>query len=83
MGYRVYGEQEDRESPLSDFILGIFTSFFAFMNFGWIPVALGWADNRTMFLFFALLGFILGGRWAFVAWKRLKLSTKQEGNTHA
>ena len=82
MGYRVYGEPEEKDSPFGSFFLGIFISLIAFINFGWIPVALGWANNRTMFFLFLLLGFILGVRWALDSWQRLKTPTKQKGKTH-
>ena len=68
------GQIYNDESPLGDFFLGILISLIAFSNFGWIPVALGWANNRTMFFIFLLLGIYLGMRWAISSWQRLKIN---------
>lgn len=76
MGWRVYGEDETKESPLAEFWLGFLIGSIGFSSqIGWVFVSLGWINGKGLLLISLIIGSALGVK---MAWSSYKLHQQNE-----
>jgi hypothetical protein len=77
MRWRAWGEPEPEESPLGDFFIGLYLGAVGFpMSFGWVFVSVGWMEGRTLLALGAIMGILLGARFAWGTWRRKRKQQK-------
>ena len=79
MRLRPYGEPEPEESPLGDFLIGVFLGSIGFpMAYGWVFVSLGWVQQATLMVISLIGGVLLGARMAWGSWCRKQTKRKEQ-----
>ncbi len=77
MGYRQYGEDEQKESPIRAFFLGFFLGALLYDGGLWIFASCGWISQMHLRLICCGLGVILGMKLAHGSWRRIKQQKKE------
>lgn len=77
MGWRVYGEEKPRESPVIEFLIGFFLGAVGFpTQIGWVFTYLGWLTIGVVFATGGGMGLLIGGHFAYASWRRIKKQKK-------
>ena len=78
MGYRRYGEPEEKESPVSAFFMGLFLGILLYDGGLWVFVSFGWISQLYLRLICLSIGVLIGARMAYGSWRRLQNQKNQE-----
>lgn len=71
MGYKIYGEEEPKESPIAEFILGfLLGSAGVYIGGAWVLVSMGWVSQPYLLSFCGFLGLLMGSKYGWASWRR-------------
>lgn len=66
MGWRTYGEPKPKESPVGEFLVGLYLGTFGiYGGGGWALISLGWVSPGAMLVICTGIGLLLGGKLAY------------------
>ncbi len=79
MGWRTYGEPEPKESPVGEFLIGLYLGTFGiYGGGGWALVSMGWVTPGNMLAICTGIGLLLGGKLAYDSARRKREAKRNE-----